>query len=143
MPTVKALKSFRGRYGMIRAGSIFNCEPGYAESLRKNKLIEVIDGAADEKRQEPGPEANRKKPDPPGRAGKDQPGEQGERRDATVPPLAGGLALTSASLRADLASRKTTSTKSAAGAKKAKPVPAKGKKKTSSTRASAPPPPAT
>ncbi len=111
---VKALKSFRGRYGLIRAGSTFECEPGYVTALLKNKMVEVLEGEA-APAGEPGPKKNRNIPTAPNKSGKERPSGQGGKSDGSGQSPAGGKGSTSSSLQADLASRKTTSTRSAGG----------------------------
>lgn len=57
---VKALRSFQSSkgYGFIRAGTTFNCEPGYAKDLlmRSPKMIEEVKDLEPERNQMlPGP----------------------------------------------------------------------------------------
>ena len=109
---VRALKSFAGKYGHIRVGQIFNCEPNYADQLKTNGLVLMID----EKQAAPGPSSNRAIPAAPSQA-REEPaplGKDGAAGDSAHTPAA-GAAITSRSLRADLASRKKTSKRSASG----------------------------
>lgn len=126
MPFAKALKSFRGRYGLIRAGTQFNCEPGYFAALEKKGWVQEVKGEkpkdpAPEKRREPAPDKNRKKPDAPNRAGKVGAAPGGVthasivKAKGSVRAPGAGKALTSRSLRADLPSKKTTSDESENG----------------------------
>jgi hypothetical protein len=111
---VRALKTFTGRYGTIRAGTVFNCEPGYFQSLAKNNLVtaEITKDAA---ARTPGPSKDRNIPEAPHRGGKENPGEQGQAPGVTVRPLDVGAGQQSSSLRADLALQEKTSNRSAAG----------------------------
>lgn len=134
MPLVKALKTFRGRYGMIRAGTSFNSDPRYAAALKKKGWLEVVEGgdeqpAPDEKKQ-PGPDKNRQVPQAPSRAGKDLAAGKGAtlpptgpltsravldtRRGSARPPAA-GKGSKSRSLRADLQQPAKTSKTSGDG----------------------------
>lgn len=98
----KALKPFQSRqYGYITAGSTFNCEPGYARDLVRNKLIVILDEDA------PGPNDNKSVPAAPAR------------KEPTAPAPDDGKAPPPSSLEADLASRSLTSKPFAAGAKRA------------------------
>lgn len=129
MPEVRALKSFKGRYGHIRAGQTFTAEPSYAQSLMRNKLV-VVTGAAGE----PGPSKNRDRKEAPGRGGKDGEG-QGRPVPPTdpQPPAAGGT-ITSASVQAGRVSRPKTLPLSGAGGRRGTPSSRKkSKTKTSST----------
>lgn len=110
MPLVKALRSFKGRYGHIRAGSTFNCDPNYMRQLQGKGWIEAAKPEPGSKdKPAPGPGDNRDKGGAPGRAGKGAPG-------AGKPPASGkgkssskgsagrqgaGRAVTSRSLRQD------------------------------------------
>lgn len=129
MPEVRALKSFKGRYGHIRAGQTFTAEPNYAAQLMRNKLVVVTDAT-----QEPGPSKDRDRKGAPGRGGKD-----GEGKGSPVPPTdpqppAAGGAITSASVQAGRASRPKTLPLSGAGGRRGTPTPRKkAKTKTSST----------
>lgn len=123
----RALKTFRGRYGIIRAGTVFQCEPGYFAALEKNKLA-IASDAKDAPARAPGPGENRNIPEAPRTAGKESPGEQGGKPGDTEPPPDDGRARTSSSLRADLASRAKTLSKSAAGVTSKSVAPAKKKK---------------
>lgn len=139
---VRALKTFKGRYGSIKAGEKFNAEPGYVTSLNKrngNPMVQVLD-----ERDEPGPSKDRSKGEAPGRAGKENPGDQGRApvSDTGQTPAA-GTGITSRSLPAVPVSRKRIAAPSLRGGRKGKPTPRKGKAKpaakTSSTPAPAPP----
>lgn len=115
---VRALKTFRGRYGLIRTGNEFECEPGYFRQLERNRMAERIEARtiASQERTPPGPADNKSVPAAPVVAGKTAPGGQGKPPGTdTAPPQAGGKAVTSRSLRADLASRAKTSKASGAG----------------------------
>jgi hypothetical protein len=107
---VRALKSFSGKYGSIRTGQKFNCDPHYADQLFANSLIEAV--------QEPGPDNNRAIPQAPQRSKTPPPekdtGKGGATADSGRTP-AGGKPITSRSLRADLALRKKTSPSSGDG----------------------------
>jgi hypothetical protein len=133
---VRALKTFKGRYGSIKAGEKFNAEPGYVTSLNKRKgnpLVEVLNA-----QDEPGPKEDRNKGDAPSRAGKVPHGDQGQAPASDSGQVPGaGKALTSQSLPAVPASRKKTAAPSQRGGRRGKPTPRKGKAKTAST---APPP---
>lgn len=121
---VKALKTFRGRYGLIRTGTQFDCDPGYYRQLSRNGMVELVEST---KPADPGPSENRDLEQAPNRAGKSTAGGQGKPPADTVPPPAGGRAITSRSLRQDLASRRKTSTSSSGGASKpAKETPQSG-----------------
>lgn len=111
---VKALKTFSGKYGLIRAGTTFNSEPEYFKRLQKNGLAVAAD--EQEKPGAPGPSKNRNIPAAPGNGGKGEPGAKGQTTPGSSgrPPDA-GKGQKSASLRADLASRGKTSGKSASG----------------------------
>lgn len=126
MPLAKAKKSFRGRYGLIRAGSQFQCEPGYFNQLEKKGWVEEVDvkEPAPSKQREPGPDKNRKKPDAPKRAGgKAGAASGGGKPSAKTQRLGKGSApapdsggpVTSRSLRQDLPSSEPTSSSSGAG----------------------------
>lgn len=129
MPLVKALKSFKGKYGHIRAGMTFNPDPGYAREMQRKGWIEPVaeeePGPGPQKKAPPAPDRNRNKPPAPSRAGKDQGGAKrtpppnkkgaGTSGDTEQPP-AGGGPVTSRSLRADLHSSAKTLTGSEAGA---------------------------
>lgn len=129
MPEVLALKSFKGRYGQIRAGQQFNAEPGYAAQLKRNKLITFL-GEADE----PGPTKNRDKGDAPGRGGKEGQGKGNPAKPTDPQPSDDGQAITSASVQAARVSPKKTLPKSAVGGRRGTPTPrASDKKKTPST----------
>jgi hypothetical protein len=133
MPTAKALKSFRGRYGLVRAGSTFNCEPGYFSQLKKKGWVELAkdqrDPAPDSKdKNPPAPADNRDKGGAPGRAGKGAAGSKpatatrtprGGRKNTAAPPAA-GKGSTSRSLRQDLPSQGTMLPPSDAGEKNPK-----------------------
>jgi hypothetical protein len=121
-----ALKTFSGKFGLIRTGTVFECDPSYFKSLAKNGLVaETPERGGDapaQKPEQPGPSKNRKLPDPP-RQGKGQPGAGRTAPGVTVRPPAGGKGQASASLRADLASRATTSQPSVDGEKKPETSP--------------------
>jgi hypothetical protein len=103
---VKALKSFQSRsYGFITAGSKFNCEPGYARDLVRNRLIQILE----EEEEPPGPKDNKAVPAAPAR------------KQPTAPARDAGAAPPPSSLEADLASRVMTSTPSVPGARRGKP----------------------
>lgn len=131
MPLAKALKSFKGRYGHIRAGTTFNAEPGYFGQLAKKGWVEL---ASDKREPEPqskdktppGPDKNRDKGGAPGRAGKGNAGSskpasnsKGGKGGAkgTEDRQGAGSAVTSRSLRADLHSQDKTPPSSEAGEK--------------------------
>lgn len=126
----KALKSFRGRYGLIHAGTVFECETGYFQQLQRNGLAEAAAAGEKPKAGAPGPEKNRSvpaapsvvkspppkpatPPAPESNSGKDATGE-GTEKTSDLPP-ADGQASTSSSLRQALASRGRTSRKSEDG----------------------------
>lgn len=134
MPEVRALRSFKGRYGSIRAGQTFNCEPGYLVQLLRNKLVIATGNPG-----EPGPSKDRSIPEAPHRGGKDKGGKDTDPSNPSGQGAGSGNALTSASLPAGQASRRKTVMQSGAG-KKAKPAKSKAraKTKTSSTPAPAP-----
>lgn len=113
---VKALKSFAGRYGHIRAGITFECEPHYFEALRRHRLVDAAPADATPDPGAPGPQKNRNVPKAPLTPGKDGPGNQGgEPGKQSAPSQDDGTAPPSVSLRADLRSRQKTSRKSAVG----------------------------
>ena len=122
MPMAKALKSFKGRYGFVQAGEIFNCEQGYFDALKKNKLVELATTG-----NEPGPSNDRNIPQAPGRAGKERPGGQGNPPADMDPKPAGGTVLTSASLQAGPASHRKTLVGSVGGVRKGTSTPRKPK----------------
>lgn len=128
MPEVRAIKSFKGRYGHIRKGQQFTAEPNYARQLRDNKLVKIL-----EEKPEPGPSKNRDKGDAPGRGGKDPTGKDAPPTDPQR--SADGQAITSASVQAGQASRRKTLPLSGAGGRRGTPTARKpkGKTKTSST----------
>lgn len=120
-----ALKSFRGRYGLIRAGTTFNCAPGYFEALLKNGWVKAADAPAAPP-PAPTPSKNRQIPEAPKRAGKSgaatatrggksKSENTGSENPSAPPPVAGGP-LTSRSLRRDLRSRVKIALGSASGA---------------------------
>jgi hypothetical protein len=133
MPLVKALKTFRGKYGMIRAGTTFNSDPRYAAALEKKGWLKTVGGGEPEplKPPEPKPGSNRNVPQAPGRAGKDSAaGKAGAALPPTAPlsnravldtrkgsarPPAAGKGAPSRSLRADLPPPAKTSKPSGAG----------------------------
>lgn len=71
---VRAVKTFQGRLGLIRAGTIFRPDPGYYAQLKKNGLI--VDATEEEMRRA----AIEKQPGNPNKPG---PGEQ--REDKSIP----------------------------------------------------------
>lgn len=118
---VKALKSFDSKplRQHIRAGMTFNCEPRYAQELKKNKLVEILSAENDAGPGEPGPSSNKRIPVAPS-TGKDlgkgqtppaAPGGQGQ--DPT-----GGPEQKSASLPAGQVSRAKTVTSSSVGGRR-------------------------
>jgi len=110
---VKALKSFQGRHGYIRAGQLVNLEDGYARDLAKNKLVELPaegDGG-------PKPENRQAAGRAPYRAAR--PG-LAEAKPGREPKLGDGPTLTPLSSRAAQARAKTTPPASARGGKKAR-----------------------
>lgn len=132
---VRALATFNGRYGMIRAGTTFNAEPGYVKALNKHKgkpLVEVLSEQDADEKKAPGPGDNKSIPGAPSQGGKDKAG------GVQAPSPAAGKPITSASLPAGPASTKKTSKRSGAGGRKGVVTPRKGKAKTSSTPASDP-----
>lgn len=133
MPDVRALKSFKGRYGHIRAGQTFAAEPGYAKQLQRSKLAVIIEDDA----KDPGPSQDRDRKEAPQRGGKEGQGSGNppKQSDASTvpPPLGDGQAITSSSLPAVRASTKPTSPKSVAGGRKRTPTTRKPKAKTPTT----------
>jgi hypothetical protein len=125
----KALKSFRGRYGLIRAGSTFNCEPGYYGQLAKKGWVEAAKGGPEPESAQkpgPGPADNRDKGGAPNKAGKGEAGTGKPPAQPKGPPVdakgtgrrrGGGAGVTSRSLRQDLPSRDKTQNSSDAGGK--------------------------
>ena len=107
----RALKTFHSRYGLIRAGTTFECAPDYFNALAKNKLV------AEGKPAHPAPSKNRNVPEAPNRSGKDR-AAPGSTAPATGQPPDSGKGVTSASLRADPRSPKKISGASARGGKK-------------------------
>lgn len=132
MPYVRALASFSGKYGPIRNGQTFNCDPHYASQLKRNKLITIISET------QPGPSKDRAIPEAPQRGGKDDQGNgspSAPKSTAPQPPDAGPV-LTSASVQAGQASTARTLELSASGGRQGKSTPRtpkKNKTKTSST----------
>lgn len=123
MPLVKALKSFKGRYGHIRAGTTFNADPSYYRQLAAKGWVELAPESKDKQPPGPGPGENRDKGGAPGRAGKGgaggkpaAPNKPGSRK-GTAPQRGAGGAVTSRSLRQDLASHENKSPPSDAGEK--------------------------
>lgn len=137
MPLTRALRTFKGRYGLIRAGTVFNCEPGYFAALEKQGFVKV-----ETERTPPGPGENRAIPaapetaaagaggekrgvvDPGKAPAADQGGDTSQNpvilprargRKATDPRRGGGKPLTSRSLRQDLPSAPRTSSESESG----------------------------
>lgn len=110
----RALKDFKGRYGMIRTGMIFECEPSYFKALAQNRMVEAVKDQTTPAMQ-PTPPLNRNIPEAPRTAGKETPDGQGKPPGDTAPPPAAGPGITSRSLRQDLRSRRKTSERSAAG----------------------------
>lgn len=136
MPLAKALRSFKGRYGHIRAGTTFNCAPGYYAALEKKGWVQLA------KVEEPGPSDNRAIPGAPNKSGELEPGGEkdpgkapaapggdtsqnpgGTEPDAsnTADPPASGRTLTSRSLRRGRASQRATSNLSVSGGRKPDP----------------------
>lgn len=124
-----ALKTFRGRYGLIRAGTTFNCAPAYFEALASNDppWVKLADAPAAPIAPAPGPDKNRRIPEAPKRAGKSgaatatrggksKSENTGSSANPTEPPPAAGGPLTSRSLRRDLRSRAKIAVGSATGA---------------------------
>lgn len=120
----RALKTFRGRYGLIRAGNVFECEPGYYKQLAKMGMVQKEpERTLDEpgqppdpnKPDNPGPSKDRDAKGPPFPPGKSPPGVARKPPGDTARRTGGGQALTSRSLRADLRSRGKTSKKSDGG----------------------------
>jgi hypothetical protein len=108
---IKALKSFQGRHGYIRAGQIVNLEDGYARDLAKNGLVEIPEGDDGPK---PGNrQAMRRAPLLGARPG------AAEKRPGQEAPLGDGPTLTPLSSRAAQARPKKTPPESARGGKKA------------------------
>lgn len=129
MPEARALRTFKGRYGVIRAGTVFHADPGYLAQLQRNKLAEPCDT----QQRQPGPSKDRSIPSAPEKKrGNEEPGK-GKKDPGTAQTEGNGRGITSASLPVGRASTKKTSTTSAAGARKGTPTPRK--KKTSSTPA--------
>lgn len=113
MPMARALTTFNGRYGTIRKGVIFNCDPNYFRALLRNKMVEeTTDQPEPDKKPEPGPSKDRNVPAAPGKA---QAGDGVRTPAATDPRPAGGMDVTSRSLRLDLPSRRQTSRRLAVG----------------------------
>jgi hypothetical protein len=118
---VRAVKTFSGRYGLLRAGTEFECEPGYFQALKRNGLVQLATDriaappADPNAPPGPGPGDNRSIPGAP-KPGKDTPGEQRKPPGGTGHRKAAGSVTTSSSLRADLHSRGKTSGKSGGGA---------------------------
>lgn len=111
MPQVRALKSFQGKHGYIRAGQLVNLEDGYVRDLLKNKLVETLEGDGGPKQQ--GRQAARA---PYAAAGLRQPAT----RPGTEPPLGDGTTLSPLSSRAGQARAKKTQKLAGAGGKKVK-----------------------
>lgn len=122
----RALKTFQGRLGMIRKGTIFQPDPHYAKQLLKNKMIEEL--SAEEARAAPGPERrsgpgeqredksiprapNEKQP------GKEQPGSapQTPGSDSVLTPDAGEAPKSSVSDQVPASPEKTLTTSSVGG----------------------------
>lgn len=127
---VKALKTFQNqKYGLIRTGTIFHCEPHIAQALLANKLIEPaaeaqVPPAQNPDPTDPSPEHNRNVPNAPQRSGNENPGStegneqagnQGEAPAGTGRRRGGGKPMTSRSLRADLAQRAQTQSSAESG----------------------------
>lgn len=105
---VRALKSFEGRHGFIRAGQVVNLEDGYARDLMKNKLVEPIEGDGGPKPDNRQSMMRAPRPSAP----------VSGRRPGKEPPLGDGPTLTPLSSRAARAQAGKTPNKSDAGAKK-------------------------
>lgn len=114
MPEVRALKTFNSRFGLIRAGTVFQCPPDYFRALSKNKLVEL-------EKPDPAPDKNRSVAEAPNRGGKGGPAP-GSSSPGTGHPPASGKGATSSSARAGQASRSKTSPPSAGGAVTSKSV---------------------
>jgi len=119
MPEARALKSFQSRYGMIRAGTVFQCEPDYLRALLKNRLVAV-------EKADPAPGSNRSIPEAPNKGGKDG-AAPGSSSPGTGQPPASGKGATLLSAPLGRASRKKTSSASDGGEspKATKSTPAK------------------
>lgn len=109
---VKALRSFQGRHGYIRAGQTVNLEDGYARDLAKNKLVELPEGDGGPKPDNR--QAMRRAPV----LGGIRPGAN-EKRPGQEPRLGDGPTLTPLSSRAAQARTKKTPPVSGRGGKKA------------------------
>jgi hypothetical protein len=126
---VRALKTFKGRHGKIRAGEKFNAEPGYVAQLVRNKLVQPTEPPNQDA---PGPKKNRRIPAAPHEKEQDAP--QGNAEAGVKPasdsaePGAAGKAITSASLGRDQASKPTTSKPLNVGGRVGKPTPRQKKK---------------
>lgn len=100
----KAKKTFQSKYGLIRAGTTFQPEPGYARALERNGLIEILD--ADRK---PAPGEQREDKAIPRAPNEKSPGKD------SAPQPGDGTAPKSASSRPGQASPDKTLTTSAIG----------------------------
>lgn len=123
MFTHKALKTFQGRYGKIRAGQPFSPDPGYAKALLKQKMIVEIE-ADDPAQKQPGPGEQREDKSIP-RApheknpGKGKPGKSAEPGSTTAATPDAGKEPSLSVLDQGPASRTKTLTTSGAGGKRA------------------------
>jgi len=114
----RALKTFQSKYGLIRAGTTFQPEPGYARALERNKLVEILD---DDRKPAPGEQREDKSiPRAPHEkdAGKGQTGGDTARQpeDGTAPK-------SSASPRGQASRGKTLTTSTVGGRKSARKKP--------------------
>lgn len=114
---VKALKSFQGRHGYIRAGQVVNLEDSYARALAANKLVELPNTEGDGG---PKPENRQAMMRAPAVGGvRLRPGAN-EKPPGKAIPLGDGPTLTPLSSRAAQARPKKTPNASARGGKKAR-----------------------
>lgn len=107
MPEARALKTFQSRYGLIRAGTVFQCAPDYFRALSKNGLVAL-------EKADPAPEKNRSVPEAPHKGGKGNPAP-GSKIPGTGQPPASGKGAASSSVPAGQASTSKTSKGSAGG----------------------------
>lgn len=110
---VKALKSFQGRHGFIRAGDTVNLEDGYARDLAKNGLVQLPKSEGDG-----GPKAPAANIALGGRGRPSVQRPEAPRPGKQQPPLGDGNTLTPLSSRAARVRAEKTPKKSASGAKK-------------------------
>lgn len=121
---VRALKTFQGRYGLIRRGQIFNAAPGYARDLKKNKLVEDT-GPGPGETPAPGEDRDDKAvPEAPHKAGKESAGGKGQPTgsDTAAPSQDAGTAAPPSSSPAVPASPEKTLTSSKIGARRGTPT---------------------